>query len=185
MFDQRGTGGAGAGDDVDHARGQTSLGRQAEAKSNADSGVVSAGFSTTVLPAASAGAIFQASIINGKFQGITWPATPRGSGFKPGEGVLELVRPAGVIEEVGRHQRQVDIAGFLDRLAAVHRLEHRQLAGPFLDHAGDPEQVLGPFLPRNRAPTVVEGCPGRFHRPVDVGARWPRRPRPAAPRWRG
>ena len=33
--------------------------------------VVSAGFNTTVLPVANAGAIFQAAIISGKFQGIT------------------------------------------------------------------------------------------------------------------
>jgi hypothetical protein len=33
--------------------------------------VVSAGFSTTVLPAARAGAIFHASMRSGKFQGMT------------------------------------------------------------------------------------------------------------------
>ncbi len=48
------------------------------AKRSAVSGVCSAGFSTTVLPAASAGAIFQASISSGKFHGITWPQTPCG-----------------------------------------------------------------------------------------------------------
>ena len=40
------------------------------------SGVVSAGLSTTVLPVAKAGAIFQAAISNGKFQGIICPTTP-------------------------------------------------------------------------------------------------------------
>jgi hypothetical protein len=44
---------------------------QISAKSSAVSGVVSAGLSTTVLPAASAGAIFQASISSGKFHGMT------------------------------------------------------------------------------------------------------------------
>ena len=55
------------------------------AKSSAVSGVVSAGLSTTVLPAASAGAIFQASMSSGKFHGMTWAATPsaRGSGPRP------------------------------------------------------------------------------------------------------
>ena len=43
-----------------------------------------AGFRTTVLPAASAGAIFQASISSGKFQGITWAATPSGRATRPG-----------------------------------------------------------------------------------------------------
>ncbi len=45
---------------------------QISANSSAVSGVVSAGFSTTVLPQASAGAIFHASISRGKFQGMTW-----------------------------------------------------------------------------------------------------------------
>ena len=51
---------------------------QISAKSSAVSGVVSAGLSTTVLPQASAGAIFHASISSGKFHGMTWPATPSG-----------------------------------------------------------------------------------------------------------
>ena len=38
---------------------------------SADNDVVSAGFNTTVLPQASAGASFQAAISSGKFQGIT------------------------------------------------------------------------------------------------------------------
>lgn len=57
--------------------------RQMSAKNSAESGVVSAGFRTTVLPVASAGAIFQASISSGKFHGMTWPATPSGRGFGP------------------------------------------------------------------------------------------------------
>ena len=38
--------------------------------------VVSAGFNTTVFPAARAGAIFHAAINKGKFQGMICPATP-------------------------------------------------------------------------------------------------------------
>jgi hypothetical protein len=41
-------------------------------------GVCYADFNTIVHPAASAGASFQLSIINGKFQGMTWPTTPTG-----------------------------------------------------------------------------------------------------------
>jgi len=58
---------------------------QMSAKRSAVSGVVSAGLSTTVLPAARAGAIFQASISRGKFQGITWPQTPIGRGDRLGK----------------------------------------------------------------------------------------------------
>ena len=46
--------------------------------------VVSAGFKTTVLPQARAGAIFHASISSGKFHGITWPTTPSGATRRPG-----------------------------------------------------------------------------------------------------
>ncbi len=44
----------------------------------AESGVNSAGFSTTVQPAASAGASFQLSSMNGVFHGVIRPATPTG-----------------------------------------------------------------------------------------------------------
>ena len=50
---------------------------------SAVSGVVSAGLSTTVLPVASAGAIFQAAISSGKFQGMICAATPIGLGDGP------------------------------------------------------------------------------------------------------
>jgi hypothetical protein len=53
--------------------------RLISAKRRAVSGVYSAGFSTTVFPAASAGATFQASISSGKFHGITCPQTPSGA----------------------------------------------------------------------------------------------------------
>ena len=47
--------------------------------STAVSGVSSAGFSTTVLPAASAGATFHDAIVSGKFQGVISATTPSGS----------------------------------------------------------------------------------------------------------
>ena len=46
---------------------------------NKDKEAVSAGFNTMELPAAKAGAIFHAPIINGKFQGTIAPTTPTGS----------------------------------------------------------------------------------------------------------
>ena len=42
-------------------------------------GVTEEGLKTTQLPAARAGASFQAAIRKGKFQGTIWPTTPRGS----------------------------------------------------------------------------------------------------------
>jgi hypothetical protein len=58
-----------AGDDVDDTLGQPAS-RQISAKRSAVSEVYSAGFRTTVFPAASAGAIFHASIRSGKFHGM-------------------------------------------------------------------------------------------------------------------
>ena len=49
------------------------------ARRSAVSEVCSAGFSTIVQPAASAGAIFSVAIIIGKFHGTIWAATPIGS----------------------------------------------------------------------------------------------------------
>ena len=63
--------------------GGRSAWRQTSANSSAVSGVVSAGLRTTVLPVASAGATFHASISSGKFHGMTWPATPSGRGSGP------------------------------------------------------------------------------------------------------
>ncbi|MNL37080.1 hypothetical protein D3C87_1592010 [compost metagenome] len=53
--------------------------RASSAKASAVRGVNSAGLRTTVLPAARAGAIFQASISSGKFQGMICPTTPTGA----------------------------------------------------------------------------------------------------------
>ena len=47
--------------------------------------------------------------------------------------VLELVGPAGVVEEVRGDQRDVDVARLLDRLAVVEGLEHGELARALLD----------------------------------------------------
>ncbi len=138
------------------------------ASSSAVSGVVSAGLSTQVLPAASAGASFHAAISSGKFHGMTWPATPTGPGRAPRHRVLELVRPAGVVEEVRAGQRHVYVTGFLDRLAVVDALQHGELAGALGDEPGDAVDVLGPLGARHRAPDVVEGRPGGAHGPVHV-----------------
>ena len=51
---------------------------QISAKASAVSGVNSAGLRTTVFPAASAGAIFHASVSSGKLHAMIWPQTPTG-----------------------------------------------------------------------------------------------------------
>ena len=53
--------------------------RQSSDSRTAESGVSSAGFSTTVFPHASAGPSFQLAMLSGKFQGTIRPTTPSGS----------------------------------------------------------------------------------------------------------
>ena len=65
-------------DDVEHALAAADR-RSARPSTRIDAGVCSAGFSTTQLPAASAGASFQQAIRSGKFHGMIWPTTPSGS----------------------------------------------------------------------------------------------------------
>ena len=148
--------------------GGSSACRQTSVKSSAVSGVVSAGLSTTVLPQARAGAIFHASMSSGKFHGMICPATPERSRPAVRERVFELVRPAGVVEEVRRRQRQVDVAGLLDRLATVERLGDGELARALLQDPRDPEQVLGALGWSQLRPAVDEGVAGGPDRQVDV-----------------
>jgi hypothetical protein len=70
--------------------GGSSACRMTSQKRSAVSGVVSAGFSTTVFPAARAGAIFQASMRSGKFHGITCAATPSDLGRRFGKAYSSL-----------------------------------------------------------------------------------------------
>ena len=66
------------------------------------SGVISAGLSTTVLPAASAGANPQPAMGIGKFQGTMMPTTPRGSwkvmSTPPGTGICRPNSRSGAAE---------------------------------------------------------------------------------------
>jgi hypothetical protein len=68
---------ADAVDQVEHPAGSSASAKM-PAHSDAESGVNSAGLSTTVHPDASAGASFQDSSMNGVFHGVISPATPLG-----------------------------------------------------------------------------------------------------------
>src|SRR6185503_20493033 len=95
------------------------------------------------------------------------------------EGVLELVGPARVVEEMRGRERQVDVARLLDRLAAIERLEHRELARALLQQSRDPEEVLRALRARERRPAVrvrlAGGLDGRLDlllgRLADLGER--------------
>src|SRR5262249_54398288 len=83
-----------------------------------------------------------------------------------GKRVLELVGPARVVEEVCGRERHVDVARLPDRLAAVQRLQHRELARALLQDARDPEEVLRALRPRAVRPPVLEGFTrGRARKP--------------------
>ena len=164
--------------------GGSSACRQTSVKSSAVSGVVSAGLSTTVFPQASAGATFHASMSSGKFHGMICAGDAERSRPAVREGVLELVRPARVVEEVRRGQRQVDVTGLLDRLAAVERLGHGELARALLQDPRDPEQVLG-ALGRSQLRPAVRRTRRARRRPQGRRPRLPpARPPPAPPRSR-
>ena len=141
---------------------------QISANSSAVSGVVSAGFSTTVLPQASAG-----RDLPGQHQQREVPRDDlAGDAERRGlavAGVLQLVGPAGVVEEVRGDDRDVDVARLLDRLAVVDRLQDGELAAALLDDPGDPVEVLGALAARHPAPDAVVGPAGGLHGAVDVG----------------
>ena len=101
------------------------------------------------------------------------------------ERVLELVRPARVVEEVRRREREVDVAALADRLAAVERLEHRELARALLDDAGDAVQVLRALGRPQASTSRLERVARRLDREVDVLRVRPARPRRASPRSTG
>ena len=154
------------------------------ASSSAVSGVVSAGLSTAVFPVASAGASFQAAISSGKFHGMIWPATPSGRRRPARERVLELVGPARVVEEVRRGERHVDVARLLDRLAAVHRLQDRELPRAFLERRAIRYRY---FARSDRAASAnaARTHRARRRRPGPHPRARPPRPRRASPRWPG
>ena len=67
-----------AGDDESTPAGSARLARRARRRASAESGVCSAGFSTIVQPAASAGAALRVTIAAGKFHGVIPAVTPTG-----------------------------------------------------------------------------------------------------------
>ena len=87
------------------------------------------------------------------------------------EGVLELVGPAGVVEEVRRGQRHVDVAALLDRLAGVHALDDGELARALLEDARDAVEVLRPLAARQLRPARPMRLVGRGDRAADVRLR--------------
>ena len=65
-------------------------------------------------------------------------------------------------------QRQVDVAAFLDRLAAIHRFQNGEFARFLLHEPRDAIEIFTAFAPRHFAPDVAVRAPRRPHRQVDI-----------------
>jgi len=81
---------------------------------------------------------------------------------------LEQGGPTGVVVEVPRHQRDVEVARLADRLAVVERLQHGQQARVLLDLAGERVEVARAAVATERLPGGQRGA-GGAHGAVDVG----------------
>ena len=137
---------------------------QISANSSAVSGVVSAGLRTTVLPVASAGRDLPRQHQQREVPRDDLAGHAERAGARAQAGVVELVGPARVVEEVRRGQGDVDVAGLADRLAVVQRLEDGELAGALLQQPGDAEQVLAAVGRAHRAPHAGVGPAGGARR---------------------
>ena len=129
--------------------------RSGSAKARAVKGVVSAGFSTTVLPVGqSRGATFQASIKQRKIPGNDLPRHAQRAVNPNREKRIPVCRPSRRNGKNGRPpSRNVKVAGLFDGLAPVQSFQHRQLPGPLLPPCGlcrnkNLERSLGAVLPQ-------------------------------------
>ena len=134
------------------------------ARRSADSGDCSAGFSTTLLPVASAGASFHEAIMQREVPGDNRPddaerlAHDGDVGVVPGRRdlVVHLVDRLAVPRDAFRRERHVDVSGIADRLAHVDGLEQRQLFG-----------VVRPSAPRSAgAPSCASSARDATRRPT-------------------
>ena len=124
----------------------------------------SAGFSTTVQPQASAGAIFHMPIISGKFHGTIAADDAHRLAHRVGERVrpgrddlsVDLVGQARVVAERVHHRRQVLAADRRDRLAGVERLELHQRILVALDEVGELHQQASPVGGAHPAPRAAQ-----------------------------
>ena len=153
--------------------------RASSARRIAVSGVSSAGLSTTVLPAASAGAKPQPAIGIGKFHGTMTPTTPSGSlnvrSTPPATGIWRPNSRSGRAAVVG--EDVADVAGLparvAQRVAGAGHLEQRELLVVGVDDLAEPAQQPR-AVGRRHVPPGVEGLVGARDRRVrlrDVGER--------------
>ena len=169
---------------------KTPAGRSASARQPArtvaHSDVLEAGFQTTVLPAARAGAMSSPGIVYGQFQGVMTPdhAARHAIGEDAFVGVdrrrhqaIEPGRLGGGHAEVDDELLDLAVRLGHQRLALVERQRPRQLVAPRLDGAGHAFHGRGSLEGRPPRP-AGEGIGGGGHGAFDVAAaslaRWSR-----------
>ena len=132
--------------DVEHAGGEPASWTRSQ-RSEQESGDHSAGFSTTVQPAASAGAVFQVESMNGAFQGVITTAGPLGmrrTRFRvpfDSQRAPRGHREVGVGAEVARAARDHPRAERPEQHRHVGALDGGEPLDVRVDQVGEPVQV--------------------------------------------
>ncbi len=144
MVDERRAGVAVAGEHVQHARRAAPTSSASSPRRSADSGVCSAGLSTTVQPAASAGASFQSGHQQREVPRHDLPAHAHRLAARVAVHVrrrhrqhvaLDLRRPAREVAQVPGAAADVHVLGEPHRLAVVGRLDLRELHRVLLERS--------------------------------------------------
>ena len=78
------------------------------------------------------------------------------------------LRPAGMMIEMSRGERHINIAGFANRLAIIQRLQNRKQPCIALDQPGQGIELSRPLVIRKTGPTGLCG-PRGFDRRIDIG----------------
>ena len=145
----------------------------------AQSGARSDGFSTTALPAISAGAVFQVGMAIGKFHGVIRPTTPSGrrrvwiNTRSRSDGNVLAAQPRAFAADVAQDvDRAPDFAArFGQRLALLARHLARDLVGPRLEDVRGAVEDLAALRRRHRGPCRLRRLRGRNRLRGFVGVR--------------
>ena len=167
MIDQRRPGVAIAGHDVQNPFGQTGLAADFGKQQRGQRGVFG-GFQHDRIACGQGGCHLPRQHQQGKIPRDHRAANPKR--LHVWLLALQQLREAGVIVEMPRHQRHVDVTRLADRLAIVEGFQNRQQARMFLHQAGQRIKVLRAFVPRQARPFRL-CAPGGAHGGVDIGNR--------------
>ena len=83
---------------------------------------------------------------------------------------LQNLRPTRVIIKMPRHQRNIDVPALANRLAVIHRFQHRQPPRVLLHQPRQRIQIFRPRMRSQRLP-LRRSRPRRFHRGIDIPRR--------------